>query len=230
MIAYMKLQPNCVIITWVISVTFKYILFDFDGTLIDTNELIILCLQETCKKFLNRELSEEDLNAILGKLLVDQFKYMSETMYEDMVEHYKQLYRQNHDKMIKEFPGAKNILMNLKKLGCKTAIVSAKGRNGIKRGLSFLGLDNYIDVIVSAYDVENSKPHPEPALKAINALGGTKDESLLVGDSPYDILCGKNAGIKTVLVDWTLFPKQNILALNPDFYIKSFEELAHIVK
>ena len=219
---------NTLIINRVINTMIKYILFDFDGTLIDTNDLIIYCLRQTYKEFLNKELSRDDLNAILGKVLVEQFKHLSETRYEDMVSYYRELYRRKHDEMVAEFPGAGNAVEKLKKMGCKIAIVSSKGRSGIDRGLKHFSMEKYIDAVVSANDVQNSKPHPEPALMALEALEGVKKNALLIGDSPYDIQCGKNAGVKTALVDWTIFPKDDVLSHHPDFYIKSFEELLEI--
>lgn len=209
---------------------YKYILFDFDGTLIDTNELILQTLNDVSKKFLGAEIPLETMNAILGKYLDDQMKFLSETHYEQMVLYYKELYKARQDKMTKEFAGIGEMLRKLKELGCMTAIVSAKGRGGIEHGLKLFSLDRFIDVVISAYDIRNNKPHPEPALKALEALGGDPAGSLLVGDSPYDIMCGKNAGIKTVLVGWSIFPKDELLKLCPDYIIEEPGELINIVK
>ena len=209
---------------------YKYILFDFDGTLLDTNDLIISGLNKAAKKFIGRELSSEDLNAILGKFLEEQMRHLSEEHYNDMVLLYREFYKQNQDKMSKEFPGINQMLHDLKGLGCKIAVVSAKGRGGIEHGMKQFGMQEYIDLVISAYDVENNKPHPEPALKALEGFGAEAGSALMIGDSPYDILCGKNAGIKTVLVDWTIFPKQQILDLKPDYHIKTPQDLVDIIK
>lgn len=207
----------------------KYILFDFDGTLVDTNELIVLALRETAKKYLDRDLSAHELNAILGKYLDDQMKYLSEADYKEMVLFYKDFYKARQDEMVKEFPGIREMLRSIKQLGCKTAIVSAKGRGGIEHGIDLFQFGSYIDVIISAYDIQNNKPHPEPALKALQTLGAEPGCSVLVGDSPYDILCGSNAGIKTAMVDWTIFPKEGLLELKPDFYLKTPDDLVGII-
>ncbi len=209
---------------------YKYVLFDFDGTLIDTNELIIHSLNEVSRKFFDRDLTDEELNSILGKYLDDQMKFLSQAHYPQMVLHYKECYRSLQDTMVQEFAGVAEMLRELRLSGCKTAIVSAKGRSGIEHGLKLFNLQDYFDVIISAYDIENNKPHPEPALKALAALGAPPHEALLVGDSPYDILCGKNAGIRTVLVDWTIFPSHSFADLNPDYVIKSPADLVAIVK
>lgn len=208
----------------------RNILFDFDGTLVDTNDLIITALNESSRHFLGRDLTQEDLNSILGKYLDDQMKYLSPEYYKEMVLFYKTYYKEHQFAMIKEFPGIRQMLSDLKELGCKIAIVSAKGRGGIEQGLSHFGLADFIDVIISAYDIQNNKPHPEPALKAMKALGAAACETILVGDSPYDILCGKNAEIKTALVDWTIFPKDDLLNLKPDYVLMSASDLVNIVK
>lgn len=209
---------------------FKYILFDFDGTLIDTNKLILLTLNETAQRYLNRSLKPNELNNILGKPLEEQMKSLSYELWTCMLDYYKAFYKSNQDKMIEEFPQISIMLKKLKNIGCKNAIVSAKGRNGILHGLELFNYTMYIDFIVSAYDVQNNKPHPEPALKAIDYFNAPKNEVLLVGDSPYDILCGKNAGIKTALVDWTIFPKSQLAGLNPDYIIKTPLDLVQIIE
>lgn len=209
---------------------YKFLLFDFDGTLIDTNELIILALNETSRKFLNRDLSKQELNSILGKYLDEQMRTLSKVHYKEMVLFYKSIYKEKEFEMIKEFCGIGSMLLKLKELGCKIAIVSAKGRSGIENGLKHFRLSDFIDTIISAYDVKENKPNPECVFTALESLSGSLKDSLVIGDSPYDILCGKNAGVKTCLVDWTIFPKQEILNLNPDFYIKTPEDLVEIVK
>lgn len=206
----------------------KNILFDLDGTLIDTNQLIIYALKETSKKFLDRDLSEDDLNAILGKILVEQMNYLSEHNQQEMIEYYRGIYSEKHDEMIKEFPGIRVMLDDLVNLDCKTAIVSSKGRNGIERALKHFQFHNHFSVVVSSYDVINSKPHPESALKAMQHLDALPQETIIVGDSPYDIICGSNAGIKTALVDWTIFPKKSFIDLKPDFYIKTPSDILEL--
>lgn len=208
---------------------YKYILYDFDGTIADTNELIIQSLNEVSKRFLGKELSSKELNSILGKHLADQMKALSERHYIEMTAFYKEYYDSHKDLMVKEFAGISDMIRELKTLECVQAIVSAKGRGGILHGLELLGLSDFFDVIISAYDIENNKPHPEPALKAMETLGAAKESSLLIGDSPYDIICGKNAGIKTVLVGWTTFDMNELLKHSPDFVISTPGELIDIV-
>jgi pyrophosphatase PpaX len=209
---------------------FKYILLDFDGTLANTNELIKLALKETSNKFLGRDLTEEEFVHVFGRYLEEQMKFLSKSKYSEMEQFYRAFYNENKDGMTKEITGVKAMLHRLKDLDCKIAIVSAKGRSGIEHGIKLLGIVQYIDVIISANDVENNKPDAEPALKALAALGGNAENAIIVGDSPHDILCGKNAGVKTVLVDWSIFPKEETLKHKPDYIIKTPDELIDIVR
>lgn len=209
---------------------YKYILFDFDGTLVNTNDLILLALNEAALKFTGRELTSEDYNAILGKFLEDQMKMLSPEYYKEMMAFYREFYIAREDAMTKEFQGVKDMLDSLKEAGCRLAIVSAKGRRGILHSLKLFHMEAYFDAIISADDVTAHKPDPEPALKAMEALGADPAGTVIVGDSPYDILCGKNAGIKTVLVAWTILPMETLMALRPDYVIQQPDDIMDMVK
>jgi pyrophosphatase PpaX len=207
---------------------FKNILFDFDGTLVDTNELVIEALNKAAEKFTGKRLSAEKLNSVLGYYLEEQMRMISGQHYKEMTAYYSNYYKSMQDLMVKDFPGIKEMLEALKRQGCRMAIISAKGRNGIEHGLKKYAIGQYFDVVVSARDVENNKPHPEPAIKAMKLLSANKEDTLLVGDSPLDMQCGRASGIKTVLVGWTIFPKEKFVGLEPDFYVKSPQEIIDI--
>ncbi|PNT91087.1 hypothetical protein CDQ83_14815 [Clostridium thermosuccinogenes] len=208
---------------------FKNILFDFDGTLVDTNDLVILALNEAARKFTGSPLSKEKLESVLGYYVEDQMKAISEIHYKEMTAYYNDFYRARQDEMVKEFDGIREMLDALKKKGCRIAIISAKEKEGIEHGIYKFELSEYVDAIVCANDVTNNKPHPEPALKAIAALKADASETLLVGDSPLDIKCGRNAGIKTALVGWTIFPMRMFEDLRPDYIIHDPQELVRMV-
>lgn len=209
---------------------YKYILFDFDGTLIDTNELIVRSLRETALRFLGRDLTTDELHSVLGKYLADQMRCLSESHWEAMMEFYAEFYSRHQEEMTREFPGIRKMLGEVKAAGCMTAVVSAKEPVGIRHGLERFEIASFIDVIISAHDIRHNKPHPEPAHKALQALNGTPEQAMLVGDSPYDILCAKNAGITSVLADWTIFPKEQLLRLKPDHILQTPAELLPIIR
>ncbi len=88
---------------------------------------------------------------------------------------------------------------------------------------------DYFDVIISADDTDKHKPDPTPALMALKKLGGTPKETIFVGDSPFDVLCGKNAGIISVVVGWSALPMDMMLKHQPDYVVDSMEELISLV-
>jgi pyrophosphatase PpaX len=208
---------------------YKNIIFDFDGTLIDTNELIIYSIDQVALKFIDRRLTKDEFNSILGFYIEDQMKMISREHYKEMTEFYIEIYNNNCDKMTKKFPGIDEMLYKLKELDCKISIVSAKSREGILHGLSFLGINSFVDAIVSASDVKKNKPDPEPLLAGMKVLGGTLENSLFIGDSPVDVLCGKNAGIKTALVSWSIFPDKSFDKIKPDMFIKTPSDLIRLI-
>lgn len=208
---------------------YKYILFDFDGTLINTNKLIVYSLNETAKKFIKRPLNQNELFAILGKPLEEQAYLITSQYCSEAIDFYKYTYKINQHSMIRQFPGVTRMLRKLKKMGCMIGIVSSKGRRGLERCMSKFNFSDYIDTTISAYDVEKNKPSSDPALKAIDDLKADKEQSILIGDSPYDIQCGKNAGIRTGLVKWTIFPLDKILDLNPDYCFKNPRQIVNTV-
>lgn len=139
----------------------KHILFDFDGTLIDTNQLIIKTISASVENILDKKVPHDDLIAVLGKHLDDQMKYFSQEKYKELVSYYKQYYRKHENTMTHIYSEIDVLLKKLKDMDCKISIVSSKGRRGIINGLQLFNLTEYIDYIISADDVKNSKPHPE---------------------------------------------------------------------
>jgi pyrophosphatase PpaX len=198
----------------------KYVLFDFDGTLIDSNEAVVSMLHLASVKERGIPFSDEELDEILGRPILDQMAVLSEDKKEALVEFYRREYRKVRDELTKSYDGVEAMLRELKKMGIKIGIVSNKGRNGIDHGIDMFNLHNLIDVSVSKDDVQVSKPDPEGIFKALNLLGGGPEavlETVFVGDSGHDIESGKRAGCRTILVGWTLINRERLLLLEPDF-------------
>lgn len=211
---------------------FKYVFFDFDGTLIDTNEIIVKCLNFVSSKYNGRELNDRELTGILGKPLEIQMKEICESRYEELTLDYKSMYRSLRDEMTTEFSGITDMLKAIRCSGVKVAIISNKGTSGINHGIEKFSLSEYIDYVVSSEDVILKKPHPEGIYKAMAYLGlGEEDKKdiVFVGDSIHDIECGKNAGLKTVLVGWTIMDKEVLLKSEPDYVAKDSKDLEKII-
>lgn len=210
----------------------KAILFDLDGTLIDTNELIIESYAHTLKKHFNMEVEREVIVRTFGEPLRHTMEGFSKgsTSVDELLDTYRSFNAKHHDDLAKEIKGVASGLRKLKEAGVKLAIVTSKRRNMAMRGLELMGLSHQMDAIITPEDTLKHKPLGDPALKACEILGVSPEEAIMVGDSHNDILCGRNAGCKTCLVKYTALNIDELLMHEPDYIIGSVEELADICK
>lgn len=208
----------------------KAVLFDLDGTLIDTNNLIIQSFKYTLKKYFNRDVPESELVMYFGEPLLDTFARYDKDNAHMLVTTYKTHNETIHDELTKEIAGAKETLQELRALGIKTGVVTSKLRPVAERGLNLFNLKELMDVFISPENTSKHKPEPEPVLKACEILGILPEEALMVGDSHFDILCGKNAGAKTCLVKYTAQPLEKIMQHNPDYAIDKINDILDIIR
>ena len=107
--------------------------------------------------------------------------------------------------------------------------MTTKIRDTVNMGLKLTKLDQFFDVVVTLDDVENAKPHPEPVLKALEQLGSSPEEAIMVGDNHHDIEAGKNAGTKTAGVSWSVKGREYISSYKPDYILEKMSDLLPIV-
>lgn len=208
----------------------KAILFDLDGTLINTNELIIESFQHAFREHLNKEISREEVVMTFGEPLRGAMIKYDEKNVDQMVSIFRKYNEKNHDILAKEYDGVLEGIKLLKEYGIKIALVTSKRRPMTERGLKLVKIFKHMDVIVTPEDTEKHKPYGEPALKACELLNVEPSETIMVGDSHNDILCGKDAGCYTCLVSYTALPLKKIMSYGPDFIIDSLIELVDICK
>ena len=178
------------------------VVFDFDGTLADTSELIINSFQTVYKKFLGEEKPVEYIMESFGEPLKVTIEREFSEPFEDVFKEYREYQLERFNEDVRLFDNAVEILQYLKSKNIKTAVVTARMRESVINALKEFGVDKYFDVIVAVDDTVNHKPHPEPLLKAINLLNTTPDKTLFVGDSKFDMECANRAGAIPVLVGW----------------------------
>jgi pyrophosphatase PpaX len=205
----------------------KAVLFDLDGTLIDTNNLIIESFKHTLKTHLNICPSDNELISYFGEPLKYTMARYDKNNVDKLCRTFFDFSEVVHDEMTLEIEGTKDILKVLGTLNIKTGIVTSKRRKMAERGLKLFELYDFMDVIVTLEDTENHKPCPEPLIKACEAIGVKPENVLFVGDSHFDILCGKNAGAKTCLVSYTAMQVDDIIRYKPDYTI---DRLGDILK
>lgn len=205
------------------------VLFDNDGTIMDTKYLIDRSFIYTFEKFRpGYELSEEELDSFFGPTLYETFsKYgKDEEEIQEMIKYYRAYNEPHHDEFAKPFPGAKDLLKRLHKLGYKVGIVSSKKNQLLVHGLEAFDLAQYIDVVIGADDVKVHKPAPDALLLAKQKLNGKN--VMYVGDTMADIQAAKNANMKSVGCIYIKHP-EIMLEAKPDYVIENLGELLKIL-
>ena len=202
----------------------KGILFDFDGTLANTIDLIVAAFEHTCATALDFKPPRQEIINTIGLPLGDALELLTGIHEPERIVQLRQVYGQfnadNHDTMIKPIEGVAELLPELRRRNIKLAVVSSKKLYMLQRGMNCLGMTQYIDATVSVLDTEHGKPAPDPMLLACERLGLAPDECLCVGDSPFDIQSGNAAGCYTVAVEYTQLDWQNLLEKGkPDYTI-----------
>ncbi|MBP1744632.1 MAG: pyrophosphatase [Firmicutes bacterium] len=206
----------------------KAILFDLDGTLIDTNELIVECFQYALKEHKNLDVPREDVVKTFGEPLVFAMQKYGEDNVDDLLNLFRKHQETRHDIMARECGGVTDGIKELKEDGIKIALVTSKRRPMTERGLNLIDIFKYMDAVVAFEDTEDHKPTGVPALKACELLDVRPEETIMVGDSHNDILCGKDAGCYTCLVSYTALPLEELMSYEPDFIIDRLSELVEI--
>ncbi|MEM7135319.1 MAG: HAD-IA family hydrolase [Myxococcota bacterium] len=204
----------------------KTFLFDLDGTLLDSIELILTSFHHTSRTHLDRAFPDDYWLAGVGTPLREQLSAIAsnEAELDEMLQTYIAFNLAQHDALAKPFPGVTNAVIALHARGVPMALVTSKLRRGATRGLSLLGLESELSVMVCADDVTHGKPHPEPVLKALEALNVEPSEAIFIGDSVHDIEAGRAAGVATGAVGWGPFPRETLDVASPDRWFHSPEE------
>jgi pyrophosphatase PpaX len=205
------------------------VLFDLDGTLIDTNELIVTSYLHTLEQYFPGQFKREDVLPFMGPPLKEVFEDLNPTKVDEMIRTYRKYNISKHDQFVTEFEGVSETIKALSDNGFKLAIVTTKLADVAKMGLKLTGLDEYFEVIIALDDVEKAKPDPEPIFKALDRLSSNPESAMMVGDNHHDVLAGKNAGTKTVGVAWTLKGEEHLASFKPDYMLAKMTDLLPIL-
>lgn len=205
------------------------ILFDLDGTLIDTNDLIISSFLHTLNGYYPNQYKREDVLSFIGPSLYTTFSNIDQGRTEEMIETYRSYNTENHDRLVKEFEGVFETIQTLYENKFKLAIVSTKKRSTVLQGLNLTKLDQFFEIIITLDEVQHEKPHPEPIEKALKLLNSDPSEAIMVGDNYHDILAAKNAGTLSAGVAWSVKGRAYIESHHPDFILEHMSDLLKIV-
>jgi pyrophosphatase PpaX len=188
------------------------VLFDLDGTLVDSIELILNSARHAFVGFAGRAPSDEEWRAGIGRPLLTMFREFApdEPEVERLVARYREYQMANHDRLLRAYEGIVPLIGELAAAGHPMALVTSKTDWLAKRALKHVGLDDAIPTIVGCDSCTRHKPHPEPVERALALLGSTAAEALFVGDSPHDIESGRAAGVHTIGVTWGAFTREEM--------------------
>jgi len=202
-------------------------LFDLDGTLIDSVELILRSYRHTLRTHRGTVPPDELWLKGLGTPIRVQLRQWTEDSaeIEAMAATYSVYNTEHHDALVRPYDGIVSVVRRLKNDGKRLGLVTSKVRTGAVRGLKAAGLEPDFDVIVGADDVRNPKPHPEPVLVALGLLGAQPGEAVFIGDSRHDLESGRAAGVKTAAALWGPFDRAHLADLEPDYWLERPEDI-----
>ncbi|MDK2820758.1 MAG: pyrophosphatase PpaX [Clostridia bacterium] len=204
---------------------FSGVLFDFDGTIVDTTDLVIKSFQYTLKPYLNREVTPEEVYPYFGMPLRQAIEvFVEEKEVDAAMAVYRRYSEEHFDDLTKLCPGILEGLQELDKAGIKFAIVTSRMRKTTFYALKLFNLEKYFPVVVAVEDVKKHKPGPEPVMYALQLLKLYPHEAVMIGDSPHDILAAKAAGVTSVAAGWSKITWEKVLASNPDVVVNSMKE------
>lgn len=209
------------------------VLFDFDGTIMDTNTVILQSWQHTFRAVEGKERPLDEIIETFGEpLYVTMERLLPQIPTEEGVKIYRSYNYEKFLELIEVFPGILELLQELKNRGYKTGIVTSRLWYSTEIGLNKYGMQQYFDAIVTCDDTDKHKPDPEPVNIALKRLGSKPEEAIMIGDSMFDIICAKNAGVKAALVGWALaVSDEDKYGENaPDYILETAEDLLNILE
>jgi pyrophosphatase PpaX len=210
---------------------FPVVLFDLDGTLIDSGPMIVASMKHAARSVLGRDIPEEVLSAAVGGPgLVAQMHALDPAKVDDLVAAYREHNEPLHDEL-EAFWEVVQVLPVLREQGRRLGIVTAKRAATVRLAFDRLpGLESNFDVVITSDDTERHKPAPDPILAAVERLGASPDETAYIGDSPFDIRAAKAAGVHAVAVGWGGIHSDEVLQREePDVFVRHAENLLAVL-
>ena len=211
----------------------RLVILDFDGTLADTQPLIVNSIQRTLLELHLPPRTDAECRAIIGLPLKECFSTLlsvDDITAERCANVYRRVFDEdNHSGAVTLFPHVLETIKTLHDSGLSLAICSSRGRPTLDAFICNFHLEKYFDMVVSANDVQHAKPHPEPVLLILQQLNIPPDETIVVGDASFDILMGRAAGCHTVGVTYGNQSAADLHAAGANYLINDFTKLLEIL-
>lgn len=206
------------------------VIFDLDGTLLNTDLLIKKSFQHVFAKYKpGYTLSDEEILSFLGPSLKESFsRYFDESLVDELIDYYRDYNHSHHEDFVTIYPTVIETVKYLKDKEYPLAVVTTKYSVAAYIGLDLFDLRQYFDIVLGMDQVEHVKPDPEGILTVMKKTRCSK--AIMIGDNVSDILAGKNAGIYTIGVKWTPKGTKEIEKLNPDLMIDQMDEIIEFIE
>ena len=205
---------------------FSVVLFDLDGTIVDSGWIILASYRHATQAVLGREFTDDVLLSKVGMgTLEDQMREFDEAKADELARVYREHYEPLHSEL-EAFPGMLDLLLRLDGEGRKLGIVSAKRHDIVQLAVEALAFGDTLDVVVGSDEAPRGKPHPDQILLALERLGADPDDTAYVGDAPFDVAAAKNAGVHAIGVTWGgIHSRERMEAEGPDAVVDTADEL-----
>jgi pyrophosphatase PpaX len=207
------------------SMTFRSLIFDMDGTLTRTNQLIFDSFNFIARKYCGKEYAPSEIVAMFGPpeegALVT---IVGEERLEEAMREYLAFYRSHHSEMAQLYPGIEELLKFARARGCRLAVFTGKGVHTTTITLEEFHIKHYFDLVVTGNDVVLHKPSAEGIRKIMDHFGSKPEEVLMVGDSVADVKAAREAGVKIAAVLWDSYAKEKVMAMQTDYVFHNVPE------
>jgi len=209
---------------------FPVVLFDLDGTVIDSGAIILASMRHAAREVLGVEVPDEQLMAAVGGPgLEAQMQALSPDRADELVTVYRAHNEPLHDELIC-CAGMDEVLVQLKDEGRRLGIVTAKRRQTVELAFARIPIEHLFETVVGGDETKKHKPDPEPLLLALERLGAAPDDAVYVGDAPFDVKAAKAAGLYSVGVTWGgIHGRERLEAEEPDALVDTTEELLGVL-
>ncbi|MCL1846469.1 MAG: HAD-IA family hydrolase [Coriobacteriia bacterium] len=208
----------------------KAILFDLDGTLIDTKELILTSFRRAAEDVLGAAFPDERVQALIGIPLIEQARALAPDHVDGLMAAYRTRNLELHDELIHYFEGTREMLEAFAEEGRRMAVVTSKRNQPAQEGLASFDLQGYFEFVSGLEETDKHKPDPEPLLVAAARMGVPIQDCVYVGDSPYDMRAALAAGSAAVAALWGMYTREELLDAGAEYEAAAPSELPGLIR
>ena len=208
---------------------YRTVIFDLDGTLIDSVELILVSHRHATEAVLGAALPDEVLRAGIGTPLIEQMRSFDALRAQELFDTYRTHNAAVHDEYLRPYAGIAELLERLRAEGVAIGVATSKSRDTVQRAFDRIPIEPLIDALVTVNDTERHKPHADPVLRALELLDRPAEGACYVGDSPYDLQAAHAAGVDAIAVTWGVFDEEALAAEHPTAIARTPSDLGAIL-